>query len=129
LSKGRQYYWPAVAGCAAFIFYLSSMPDPEALIPLLLVSQGDKVGHFMAYGVLTLLLFLAFRYSSGPGAAEYPTVLTTLASSSFGLLCEWYQFYLPFRSADVGDLLANAFGSFFVIVMTRYLHGPQVALS
>jgi len=32
-----------------------------------------------------------------------------------GIICEWFQFYVPLRSPDGWDVLANMVGAYFAV--------------
>jgi len=117
-------YWPPVLLCASLIFYLSTAA-PSAITALFFsVPHGDKIGHSVAYATLTFLCAGAFRFNAGRWAARYAIVLAVGTAFGFGVVCEWYQFYLPFRSPDRWDLLANMVGSCLAVVLGA---GPLVA--
>jgi len=54
---------------------------------------------------------------------RYAFVLALGTAFGFGVICEWCQFYLPFRSLDRWDILANMVGSCIAIVVGA---GPLV---
>lgn len=85
---------------AAFTFYtamlaLASLPD-EAALAFSLVP--DKLLHFIAYAVLTMLLFFGI---SGSFAARVTQVITLV--TLLGALDEAIRHLLPYRSADLRD--------------------------
>lgn len=64
---------------------------------------NDKVGHVLAFGALALLSDFSFpdkRFSQA-------IVLSLLG---YGLLIEVVQYFLPYRSASVLDLIADGAG-------------------
>jgi hypothetical protein len=76
---------------AAFVF-----GDPE---------QADKVGHFITYAALGGAARFASFFPNRFWAA--PSLLAL-----YGALMEGVQYFLPARSADVIDGLANTSGAF-----------------
>lgn len=89
---------------AGLIFWLSSRPSlPAPGFPL-----SDKVFHFAAYFVLGLALSLA---GLRPAAA-------TAAGWAYGASDEVHQRFVPGRSADPLDWLADALG----VAAAVYLH-------
>jgi VanZ family protein len=82
--------------------------------------EGDKIEHVIAYAVLSILCYRAFCRSARPQVGRHAALLTVLVAFSFGIFCEWYQTYLPFRSADTWDLAANGFGSLLAIWSTTF---------
>ena len=95
--------WGPAAGWAAFLFFLSALPDvpgPRG-IPF-----GDKVGHFALYGVLGLLL--AWGRSRWPRPIAH--VVLIAVGALYGVTDEWHQMYVPGRMPDVADWLADVAG-------------------
>lgn len=92
----------------ALIWVLSSMPLQISFEP---VPYQDKGAHFVEYGVLAVLLNKAlrsnFRTASLPLTAFYAAGGTVL----WGLLDEIHQAYVPGRSSDALDLLADTLGA------------------
>ena len=102
----RSGFLLAALSWAGLIFYLSSQPSIET--PSLFPGQ-DKLFHLMAFGILGLLTMGALQASHG----GYPTRqvwLVALAVMLYGILDEFHQYFVPGRSADVYDVLADAIG-------------------
>jgi VanZ family protein len=104
------WHWGPVLLWAAWIFYLSSQSHPP--VPSWLLPEGsDKVLHGWEYGLLGLLCFRAFRRAAGPWAAERALVLAILSATLYGLSDELHQAFVPDRTADLFDLLADGIGA------------------
>ncbi len=97
--------WVAVAVYQALIFYLSSQPDP---LPALTASMSDKVLHGIEYGGLGLLLAAALR-ASGVGARR-AWLLAFAGASLYGASDELHQLFVPGRSCEALDWLADTVG-------------------
>ena len=100
-----------------FIILIIVLADQGKLGILKIVNQipyGDKAGHFILYGILTLLLDLTF-ISALPNRSPKLVVIT------FGLILalvigleEYSQQYFPKRTFDLVDLTFSYLGvSFF----------------
>lgn len=91
---------PALAWAGA-IFVLSSRPTLPApqLIP-----HADKAAHFVAYLVGGALLAHAVLASGAPLA------LAVALGWLYGASDEWHQSFVPGRSVDVFDWIADALG-------------------
>jgi polysaccharide biosynthesis protein VpsQ len=76
-----------------------------------------ELAHFFEFGLLYLFLILAL-ISIGrlTKKNEYIALIFSLL---FGLSDEIHQFFVPFRSASIGDLLKNAIG---IIIVWRIIH-------
>lgn len=72
---------------------------------------NDKVGHFLAYGVLTINL----------GIIVYPdrrkVLLAGLFAFAYGGMMEFGQYFVPGRVVSFYDLLANAGGVFIGLIV------------
>jgi VanZ family protein len=69
------------------------------------IQFNDKVGHFIAYAVLTFNAFLVFALST---KARRNALLMALVG--YGLLMEYLQGFVPGREVSGFDLLANSLG-------------------
>ena len=93
-----QWVWPVVL--AAAIFFQSGhkqIAGPN-------IVDFDKVMHF---GVFGLLATLVCRLGKGWRAALLALVLT----SAFGATDEWHQSFVPERSSDIADWVADTLGA------------------
>ncbi|NJX16067.1 VanZ family protein [Tamlana crocina] len=83
---------------------LNNLPDVG-------VSFGDKIFHFLAYSVLTLLWFGTFLFYTSAGRSKailYATVFAVI----FGIIIEVLQDTMTdFRSLDIYDMIANSLGA------------------
>lgn len=69
-------------------------------------SGTDLWLHALAYGILTLLL----RFATASRGSTQSGLLAAGAAMAYGLFLEGAQAALPYRTAEVRDLLANAIG-------------------
>ncbi|MDF1592727.1 MAG: VanZ family protein [Desulfobacterales bacterium] len=102
------FYWFPVLIYCALIFFQSSRPVPESIpdTPYL-----DKLLHAGAYAILGVLFFRAYRITA-PGGKPYNIItLSILSAGLYGIGDEVHQYFVPFRSADIGDALADIAGS------------------
>jgi VanZ family protein len=102
------YYWLPLIAYSAFIVFQSHYPAPDS-IPRL--PFFDKLLHTGGYGLLGLLCCRAYRSgwpeASGRSLARWSVLSATL----FGLSDEIHQSFVPFRTADGWDVLADAIGA------------------
>jgi VanZ family protein len=89
----------------AAIFYVSSLPDPP--IP----SGTDKPLHWLAY--LGLAVVVVRAVAGGlPGRVDVWTAATAMAIAvGYAVTDEVHQMFVPGRSAEMYDLLADAAGA------------------
>jgi len=118
--------WGVLIGYCAVIFYLSSRSD--LVIPNILVG-GDKMAHFLEYGVLGWLWGRAVRIT-WPAWPTLTVLLSTAAFvGAFGLSDEWHQLYVPRRNSDLSDVLADICGGMFstsCFLLWRWLRNKAV---
>lgn len=110
--------WTVVVAYMALIWHLSSrsrIPGLESP-PF---PHFDKVLHACAFGGLAFLLLLAFLASRRCGRAW--TGWSVLGATLYGVVDELHQSYVPGRSADVLDLVADGGGAILVGVTWQLL--------
>lgn len=83
----------------AAIVWLSLTPSPLEID----VEQGDKLGHFIAYG--TLMFWFAQLHASRRARLGYGAAWIAL-----GITLEFIQGQLGWRTGDPLDMLANTIG-------------------
>jgi hypothetical protein len=115
LPRRGAWWWRA--GAAAWMmlmFGLSSQPDlggplelPRWLTQWLPI---DKFGHFALFAVLAALLYLA-----GLGARW-----AVLGAAIFGVSDEIHQIFVPGRSPDVRDWIADLLGALAGVWAVRF---------
>ena len=103
-SAGRPRRWWPPALWAAALLTATSWPSPH--VPE--VRGGDKVVHAALYGGLAWLIARA-----EPRLVRRATslALVLVALSAFAAVDEWHQLFIPGRSADVADWLADTVGA------------------
>lgn len=122
---------------ASFIFYLSSLSDPTTFVSGVAEIQFiqdlgdflkahemrfvldyikysyanmDKIIHMFLYFGLGILLHLAFRNSNNKTLKHYAPVFAIVIGILYGITDEIHQSFVPGRSANILDLLANGIG-------------------
>ena len=95
--------WTAPLLWAAAVLTISSIPSSE----LPSIDDGDKLAHVAMYAVLG---WLTIRAAWRPEASWWTVGLVILALSAFGAFDEWHQRFIPGRSPDVGDWVADTAG-------------------
>lgn len=83
----------------AAIWILSLIPDP----PHIGIEGEDKVGHFVAYGVLML-------WWSQLLVRSWDRLLIAAAFAAMGILIEFVQGWTGWRTFEVADMIADAVG-------------------
>jgi len=102
-------YLPAI--CWATLILGMSI-GPSIQLPETVFSP-DKVGHLVAYGVLTWLVFWALKKNGKLSSSTANQ--TVLAVSIYGIALEFVQWaFFPNRYFEVWDMVANFSGAFLI---------------
>ena len=114
LSRHEERIWGLCrAGFAISILaicVLSLLPEDE----LPDVSLSDKIGHFIAYGMIVTLGLIGYR-----GLAAATAVI--VGAIALGGLLEIGQLFVPGRSADLLDFVANCIGVVAGVLLARLI--------
>jgi VanZ family protein len=71
----------------------------------------DKLLHAGGYGLLGLLFCRAYRSRWPAASGRFLARRAVLSAALFGLSDEIHQYFVPFRTADPWDVLADAVGA------------------
>ncbi len=104
-ASRRRAYLALWLGWAALTFVLTSIPNPRFEAP---VAGADKIAHLGFYAV-TGLFFALWRRECGASAAR-AVVQALLFAALAGAVDEAHQRWIPGRSADPADWLADLAG-------------------
>lgn len=100
----------------ALIFVVSSIP--MTALPIGGVPFKDKGVHFVEFGVLGFLVMRACLMTWPRVAVLRVATFAVGTTVLWGLLDELHQAYVPNRSAEAFDLLADALGAVCGVVFT-----------
>jgi len=106
-SGFRQFaaYWLPVLGYISLIFFFSSLhqpPDP------LKFKHADKLYHLGEYGMFSLLVGRAFRFSVSPYSKLGAAVMTVAMVMMIAASDEYYQSFVPGRDSSIYDWMADS---------------------
>ncbi|MGM0443296.1 MAG: VanZ family protein [Fibrobacterota bacterium] len=108
-----------------FLFIIWLIIKADAGTPSLLQRQaellpyGDKGGHFLTFGVLSLCVTLSFRFRT-VGLGPVQIYAGSVAVFLFSCLEEFSQLLCAERTFDTGDILANFLGIAFFSTVARW---------
>ena len=103
-----RYQLPALLW-AAIIFGLSSIPGPN--LPKLAIIGNDKLAHITVFFVLGVLIFRAFHRKEELEVFRWKRVFLAVAIvMMYGISDELHQGFVPGRTLDVFDMLADVIG-------------------
>lgn len=97
-----------VAAYCAFLFWMSSGP---VAVPDAIEFDGvDKAAHACVYTVLGVLVFHGLRQSGRPWTPRALFWMPILFVALYGASDEFHQYFVPTRSCDLFDWLADLTG-------------------
>ncbi len=105
--KNLLIYWFPILIYCLLIFIQSSYPSIKSVPELPYI---DKVLHFFAYALLGALFLRAFKTTRIKNKLKLILILSVLLSSLYGISDEIHQYFVPYRSADHMDVLADMLG-------------------
>jgi VanZ family protein len=117
--KFLKFWFPVLVYCC-IIFGASSIPSvqfPSAF------PNVDKLIHAMEYGFLAVLFSRAVRETSARASLPLVFAITLYFVVFYGITDEFHQSFVPGRSADLNDLLADTVGG--AIAAVSYLFWKQ----
>ena len=92
--------------CILFIIFLADTADHNFAFRLIgHIPYGDKLMHGLLYGIMAFLLNYGLNYKSFNFLQLGAVVVLTFAT-----LEEISQYWIPSRTFDLGDLLADVIG-------------------
>ncbi len=101
------------------ILILTSLPSDQ----LPSVEVGDKINHFLAFFVLGFFLNLTLKYQKRFPFLKKNILLTTIIiAAAYGLLDELHQLFVPGRSAEVFDWIADFIGGIAGSSLAEYIY-------
>ncbi len=109
-SKLRNFFicWlPLIIYCLA-IYIQSGQPGLKHIPDVRFL---DKFLHFGAYGLLGILFFRAYETLPLKANKTLLILMSVGSATLYGLSDEIHQYFVPFRNADIMDVVANTIGS------------------
>lgn len=98
--------WAPPAVWAALILLLTSIPGAD--LPRLDVHLADKMVHSLMYAVFA---WLSVRAMLRTGQPWWIALLVLVGVSLFGAVDEWHQQFIPGRSMELLDWIADTLGA------------------
>jgi VanZ family protein len=122
--KNFLIYWLPIILYCLLIFIQSSYPSIERTPEL---PHLDKMLHFVAYALLGALFLRAFKTSRIKNNARFILILSVLLSFLYGISDEIHQHFVPYRSADLMDVLADMLGGLMGVYIYHAIAGKTTA--
>lgn len=92
------------------LFTLTSWPRPPRVPILSTIPNFDKVVHFGLYALEAFFLYQAVRWAGRVGFSLVRVLIITGVMAFWGTVDEIHQLWIPGRSAEVGDAVADTTG-------------------
>ena len=115
--------WAPVVAYMTVIFVLSSIPRPPEP-PEALSFLSDKALHALLYAGLAVLIVRALSGGWLRSFTVGTALLAVAIAVVYGITDEIHQYFVPLRTMDVGDVIADAVGS-ALAVWGLYVAGRQ----
>ena len=113
----RVLLWGPVIVYMATIFYLSAQSSPP--VPGRI---SDKLLHAIEYFGLAIVVLRAVAGGLSAAVDGTRARLTMLITVAYAVSDELHQVFVPYRSADARDLLADAAGAAIALVVYQAWH-------
>ncbi len=107
MTHGRAWLWLPPIVWMGLIFFASSksrLPCPEGFL------GWDKLHHAAAYAVLSALVMRAVRRTFSCRLIV-AAIVAIIVTASYGAIDELHQWYVPGRTFDLFDLVADSVGA------------------
>ena len=110
----RVLLWAPVVAYMAAIFYLSAQSSPPTPggVP-------DKLAHAIQYFGLAVVVFRAVAGGLGAQVTAVRAMATMIIAVTYAVSDEVHQLFVPNRTADAGDVLADAAGASVALIVCR----------
>lgn len=85
------------------------------------IHLSDKIEHFSAFFILAVLLNLTLIYQRKSLLLfKYAALVTIIICLSYGAIDELHQMFIPGRSADLRDWLADSVGVILGVLILNF---------
>lgn len=125
LLKNKKVYlvYGPLAVYWLILFILTTLPSGSAPD---MIKVGDKFKHFSAYGLLAFLLSLTIHFQEKYEKIKQHNFLFTIGIIAlYGFIDELHQAFIPGRSSEVLDWIADVLGAIFGAIVTKFLISPR----
>jgi VanZ family protein len=117
LKRFLLYWLPLILYCL-LIFIQSANPSPDQIPSFPFV---DKLLHFGAYAFLGILFYRAYQTLRIKNNLQMLILLSVVSATLYGVSDEIHQSFVPFRDAEVADVIADMFGAFSGVLLYHNL--------
>ena len=122
LKQYFKFHSPIILYCS-LIFALSSQSN---LHPSGVFEIWDKLNHFGAYFLMMLFMFISFRNIFVKKSLIKILLISFIATSIFGITDELHQYFVPNRTCDYRDWLADSIGRGLAGVLIYLIYKSRI---
>ena len=101
------FVWGPAVGLMAAIYFASD----SSHAPRLMKGVPDVLSHAAAYAVLGATILRGLAGAHRAGATARAALLAAVLAAAYGAADEFHQSFVPGRSAELRDVLADALGA------------------
>lgn len=112
MPRFRLPYAAATVAYCAFIFYLSAQSDPPKPDIGFDIPGLDKLAHAVLFGCLAGVVSIGLRRSNASIAPKFQFYAPIAFAVLYGVTDEIHQVFVPERTFELLDLVADAAGAF-----------------
>ena len=103
-----------------WIIYLANTGQSSIFFQLVaMLPWGDKIGHFVLFGLVTLGAIFISRYKQ-IHIFGYPVYIASIVVTCLVFIEEYSQLFIESRNFDYNDLTANILGIICFSLLTNY---------
>jgi VanZ family protein len=101
------------------IFVQSSFPSIS--LPEVEIISADKIIHMGVYGMLAALCYISLIHlEKNSTLTDSPFSWSLVITSLYGITDEFHQYFVPNRSAEMQDWLADFAGAVIAVLIIKY---------
>jgi VanZ family protein len=117
IHRFLRYWFPVLFYCL-IIFVQSSYPTVHKTYDLPYI---DKLLHLAGYAMLGVLFFRGFKNSRFKNDFASIRTVSILLTGIYGATDELHQYYVPYRTADIWDVISDLSGGFIGVYIYQAL--------
>ena len=117
------------AAWAVFMVVLTSWPSPPEVPVVSSIPNFDKFVHSVLYGVLGFLLSFAIAWPEGKKRPLMRALFVGAVIAIWGTLDEIHQAWIPSRSMELGDAVADTTAGFAGALIASLLAARKAGVS
>ncbi len=118
MNKFLKYHFPFLFWLL-LIFIQSSFT--AVALPKVEFISADKIVHMGVFGLLTFLCYISLIHIEKPNMfSASPLMWSLIICIVYGASDEFHQYFVPNRSSEVQDWLADILGTIIAVLIIKY---------